>query len=404
MELTTLPPEARAAIAMESTATEQYLTGLATAHAGITEAKDKAGRDQAHRAAMQLMQARMAVEKTADDAKADAKRFVAGINSECARLVAIVKQEEVRLKGVRDEWDSEQARIKEAEAEAKRKRIEALNQRIAAIRDIGSRAMRCATSEQAQAIASELDAVDFEGMDEFEADAQYAHGEATETCAAVIERLQAAEQTARELEQQRAELAAAKAEAGAARAELARIRAEEQAKAEREASELVEAERRAEAARQHAEAERQKAQNERKRIEFDRVWNDQHANLAEAEAEAAARQWVERVIEAPVEEDPKEKAKEALHKWVEIASAAKAEADNTPAATAQATGPMLKLGEINACIAPISITVDGLAQLGFTPAATDKASRLYRAADLPLILAAMVRYLNGVGVDLLQVD
>lgn len=386
MELTTLPPEARAAIAMESTATEQYLTGLATAHTGITEAKDKAGRDQAHRAAMQLMQARMAVEKTADDAKADAKRFVAGINAECTRLVAIVKPEEVRLKGVRDEWDSEQARIKEAEAEAKRKRIEALNQRIAAIRDIGSRAMRCATSEQAIAIASELDAVDFDGMDEFEADAQYAHGEATETCATVIERLQAAEQTARDLEQQRAELAAAKAEADAARAELARIRAEEQAKAEGEAREQVEAERRAEAARQHAEAERQKAENERKRIEFDRVWNDQHANLAAAEAEAAARQWVERVIEMPVAVAP-----EKPHiDWLD--------------ATPTKPGPMLKLGEINARIAPISITADGLAQLGFTPAATDKASRLYRAADLPLILAAMVRYLNGVGVDLLQVD
>lgn len=384
MELTTLPPEARAAIAMESTATEQYLTGLATAHTGITEAKDKAGRDQAHRAAMQLMQARLAVEKTADDAKADAKRFVAGINSECARLVAIVKPEEVRLKGVRDEWDSEQARIKEAEAEAKRKRIEALNQRIAAIRDIGNRAMRCATSEQAIAIASELDAVDFDGMGEFESDAQYAFDEAKVTCVSVIDRLQAAEQTARELEQQRAELAAAKAEVDAARAELARIRAEERAKAEREARELAEAERRAESARQHAEAERQKAENERKRIEFDRVWNDQHANLAAAEADAAARQWAERVIETLAAVAP-----EKPHiDWLD--------------ATPTKPGPILKLGEINARIAPISITVDGLAQLGFTPAATDKASRLYRAADLPLILAAMVRHINGVGVDLLQ--
>ena len=367
MELTTLPPEARAAIAMESTATEQYLTGLATAHTGITEAKDKAGRDQAHRAAMQLMQARLAVEKTAEDAKADAKRFVAGINAECTRLVAIVKPEEVRLKGVRDEWDSEQARIKEAEAEAKRKRIEALNQRIAVIRDIGNKAMRCATSEQAQAIASELDAVDFEGMDEFESDAQYAHSEATATCATVIERLQAAEQTARELEQHRRELAAAKAEADAALAELARIRAEERAKAEREARELAEAERRAEAARQHSEAERQKAENE---------------------SEAAARQWAERVIETPVAVAPA-----APHPALEAA--------NTPA-PAQATGPMLKLGEINARLAPISISADGLAQLGFTPDPAVKTAKLYRAADMPLILAAIVRHIKCVGVDLLQ--
>ena len=364
MELTTLPPEARAAIAMESTATEQYLTGLATAHTGITEAKDKAGRDQAHRAAMQLMQARLAVEKTADDAKTDAKRFVAGINAECTRLVAIVKPEEVRLKGVRDEWDSEQARIKEAESEAKRKRIEALNQRIAAIRDIGNRAMRCATSEQAIAIASELDAVDFDGMDEFEADAQYAHGEATETCSAVIERLQSAEQTARDLEQHRRELAAAKAEADAALAELARIRAEELAKAEREARGQVEAEREREAARsQAAEAERAIMLAEQKRA-------------------------AERAIEAPVAVAP-------------AAPQPALEAANTPA-PAPATGPMLKLGEINARLAPISISSDGLAQLGFAPAATDKASRLYRAADLPLILAAMVRHINCVGVDLLQ--
>lgn len=392
MELTTLPPEARAAIAMESTATEQYLTGLATAHTSITEAKDKAGRDQAHRAAMQLMQARLAVEKTADDAKADAKRFVAGINAVCTRLVAIVKPEEVRLKGVRDEWDSEQARIKKAEAEAKRKRIEALNQRIAAIRDIGNRAMRCDTSEQAQAIASELDAVDFDGMDEFQADAQYAHGEATATCFAVIERLQAAEQTARELEQHRRELAAAKAEADAARAELDRIKAEERA-----AHERVEAERRAESERQHAEDERQleaaRAQAadaeraimlaEQKR-ESERMAEESNAR---AEADAAARQWADRVIETLVAVAP-------------AAPQPTLEAANTSAAPA--TGPMLKLGEINARLAPISITVDGLAQLGFTPAATDKASRLYRASDLPRILTAMIGHLYSVDVSLSQ--
>lgn len=373
MELTTLSPEGRAAIAMESAATERYLTELATAHTSITEAKDKAGRDQAHRAAMQLMRARLAVEKTADDAKADAKRFVAGINAECTRLVAIVKPEEVRLKGVRDEWDSEQARIKEADADAKRKRIEALNQRIAAIRDIGNRAMRCATSEQAQAIASELDAVDFEGMDEFESDAQYAHSEATATCATVIERLQAAEQTARELEQHRRELAAAKAEADAALAELARIRTEERAKAEREAREQVEAERQAEAARQHAEDEREREAARSQAAEAERA-------IMLAEQKRAA----DRVIETPV---AVAQAKPHID-WLD--------------ATPIKPGPMLKLVEINARLAPISISEDGLAQLGFTPAATDKASRLYRAADLPLIMDAMVRHLKGVGVSLSQ--
>ena len=71
-------------------------------------------------------------------------------------------------------------------------------------------------------------------------------------------------------------------------------------------------------------------------------------------------------------------------------------------APAQATGPMLKLGEINSRIAPISISADGLAQLGFTPDPAVKTANLYRAADLPLILGAMVRHLKGAGVDLLQ--
>lgn len=142
-------------------------------------------------------------------------------------------------------------------------------------------------------------------------------------------------------------------------ADRERIRAEERAKAEREARKLVEAERRAEAE-------------------------------AEAEAEAAARQLAERVIETPVAVAPAD-TRPAL------------EAANTPA-PAQATGPMLKLGEINARLAPISISADGLAKLGFTPDPAVKTAKLYRAADLPLILDAMVRHLKGVGLALYLAD
>lgn len=149
--------------------------------------------------------------------------------------------------------------------------------------------------------------------------------------------------------------------------ERARIRAEEQAKAERAARELVEAERLAEAARQHAEDERQR-------------------EAARAQSEAAARQWAERVIETLVAVTP-------------AAPQPALEAANTPS-PAQATGPMLKLGEINARLAPISISADGLAQLGFTPDPAVKTAKLYRAADLPLILDAMVQHIKGVGLAL----
>ena len=44
------------------------------------------------------------------------------------------------------------------------------------------------------------------------------------------------------------------------------------------------------------------------------------------------------------------------------------------------------VGEINAAIAPLSITADGLASIGFASCGQDRAAKLYNAADLPLIL------------------
>jgi len=62
----------------------------------------------------------------------------------------------------------------------------------------------------------------------------------------------------------------------------------------------------------------------------------------------------------------------------------------TPNSTA-----LIKLGEINTAIAPLSISADGLAQLGFVHVATDKAARLYRAADFPRIRQALIQHLAG---------
>lgn len=52
--------------------------------------------------------------------------------------------------------------------------------------------------------------------------------------------------------------------------------------------------------------------------------------------------------------------------------------------------------DINASIAPLSITAEGLATLGFPHVGTEKAAKLYRAADLPAIYAAMVRHIEAV--------
>lgn len=71
------------------------------------------------------------------------------------------------------------------------------------------------------------------------------------------------------------------------------------------------------------------------------------------------------------------------------------QADHEPADT----GARLTLGQINERIAPLSISVAGLAELGFDPVEQVKASRLYRESDFPAICRAMVKHLNSVIVE-----
>lgn len=58
-------------------------------------------------------------------------------------------------------------------------------------------------------------------------------------------------------------------------------------------------------------------------------------------------------------------------------------------------GQRIRLGEINALISPLSISAEGLAQLGFRPAATEGAAKLYAVADMPRIVDALVGVLRG---------
>lgn len=67
-----------------------------------------------------------------------------------------------------------------------------------------------------------------------------------------------------------------------------------------------------------------------------------------------------------------------------------------PAAPAVDNGARIKLGDINAAIAPLAITADGLAALGFPHVATEKAAKLYSLASLPAIYAAMVAHIEAV--------
>lgn len=63
----------------------------------------------------------------------------------------------------------------------------------------------------------------------------------------------------------------------------------------------------------------------------------------------------------------------------------------------QRSNPTLKLGQIGDRLG-FSLTADFLKGLGFAPAATERASKLYHEADFPLILAALVRHIEAIQV------
>lgn len=58
-------------------------------------------------------------------------------------------------------------------------------------------------------------------------------------------------------------------------------------------------------------------------------------------------------------------------------------------------GARMTLGEINAALHPVSVSGDALAFFGFEPVERVKASKLYRAMDLPAIRKAIARHVLG---------
>jgi hypothetical protein len=135
-----------------------------------------------------------------------------------------------------------------------------------------------------------------------------------------------------------------------------RIRAEEQAKAEREA----------------------------------------RAKLAAEEAERIALQATPAPTAAPVAPAPAYRGgQDAFDDWRQGGPVANVVPMPTRAPAVD-TSARIKLGELNARIAPLSITADGLESLGFPVVETDKNAKLYRLADVPQILAAMALHIQAV--------
>lgn len=71
-----------------------------------------------------------------------------------------------------------------------------------------------------------------------------------------------------------------------------------------------------------------------------------------------------------------------------------------PTKAPAATATLIKLGAINERIAPLSIDAAGLAALGFQPATTQGAAKMYAERDLPRMLAAMLQHIGAVQAKL----
>ncbi|MCA8237705.1 YqaJ viral recombinase family protein [Burkholderia cenocepacia] len=120
-------------------------------------------------------------------------------------------------------------------------------------------------------------------------------------------------------------------------------------------------------------------------------------------------------VNARVDEHKRQEAeKEAKRKADEVAAQQAIPAAQTiapvapapisrPAPVVQASvtsTPTLRLGQINEQLAPLALTAEGLAALGFKHAATDKAAKLYHEEVFPEICAALVRHIEAVAEDL----
>jgi len=271
--MTTLPPETRAVLALNSSKTELDLRALATKHVTIVEIKDRAGREQAHGAAMELMRARTAIEKVSKDARDDATRFSKAVIAEEKRLVGIVEAEEKRLKGLRDDWDEAEQKRREAAAAAERARVLAITNRIAEINQKAILAGQCRTADAIQRLIDALEKADMTGFEEYDQEAQTARSAALMSMSSLRDAKRAeederarikAEQEAEaaRLEEERATIARQKAEA---EAEAAQAKAKQEADAaelqrQRAEFEAEQAEFRANQARLQAEEERKRAE------------------------------------------------------------------------------------------------------------------------------------------------
>ena len=307
-ENTAMTVQARAALALESSTAETYLTELAGKSKAIVSITNKDGRTECHAAAMTAKKARINIEKAGESAREDATAFSKAVISEEARLVALIKPEETRLLGLRDDWDAKVKAEKEAAEALERQRIAHIKEQIAEFSGlVTDAAMHDAAGAQLvldTALRIEIN----DSFGEFYGDAVEAKASAVAKLREMVAVKTAAEATAARIKaEQEAEAARLAEEAkrlAAERAEMDRIAAEHRAAEEkRQAEERIKLDaERAELDRQRKEIADAKAEQERIAAEEIRKIDDQR----KADALAEANRLAEEAKAAMPDEAPKE--------------------------------------------------------------------------------------------------
>jgi putative phage-type endonuclease len=137
------------------------------------------------------------------------------------------------------------------------------------------------------------------------------------------------------------------------------------------------------------DAEREKIREEEevraRKLAADEVVAQQQREAAERSAAAPAPAPVEAA--APVQQ--------AVAPTPRPVPTAVASSSAPPAAAAPREVVKIKLGDINARIAPLSVSADGLAQLGFKPINATGAAKLYDQSQFPAMCEALIEGLRG---------
>jgi len=139
---------------------------------------------------------------------------------------------------------------------------------------------------------------------------------------------------------------------------------------------------------EHKAREEAKLEAERQRIRAEE----------QAKAERAAREELVRLEQQRAAEDARIAAEAKTHEkplppvTMTVVQPQAFVAPAQPAANPSSR--TIKLGDINAALAPLSITAEGLASIGFTSCGQDRAAKLYRADDLPAILRTLAQRLH----------